>query len=769
MNDGDTTTVRLADLLRHPDDLDKISALKAEFTRKKTAIDSQLKVGLQEQLQLTKAGMDSLSEGQRITNLIKEEMMKIDRLCGEAQNMIKNFPEINAVAEAHRNFLKVEEMKRMIEGFNERVEELEYLVREDDENLEVQPNLLKIHLGLSQLRELRDDAMEQVQKADDRSVEQTLKEHFRRLDDLVEDFDSHVGHACMRLLDSVARDNTEIVVKLAIVVEKEEEYDNRIKELRSAQQEYKDFANHFTSLAVGQKELRGYKDNFLNCIKQVGQGKMDKTDQAFMEDPDRLEKSLKWFFTDLNIVKIGMTNLMPKKWRIFRTYVKIYHQLMCDFLNNKAADQAVTPTHMLAIIHWRDKYHAKMERLGASPSDLQPPAPGGSDSDLVREYRQLIIDKVEQWMNQLNKTDRLAFVERRDSAIEHDDRGYFRTKSLGDMWHMLREQLIVASNADMHSVSEAVTDAMFRALKTRQDMWNSLLTEELEKSSRTGFEPESIQGVQDWLIALANDQMTCILNPDYDGPSLNGAQDPETTPLGYLSAFRRDYESLVSSEYTLSSATKFDAIKEGFTDVGFRCISVFAKLIIAVDFRTVLPDFFTPGWYNRKQLMGQIVSTFEDYLSDYASTMPELLRDILVEEMAKQLLVAYLGCVRNRGAKFRRQDPFDVRLREDVLAVFGFFERYPGSSDAIREQWRVVEGFLGLLECEKVGIVGEVESFLRIHWDARLGWVEAVLRCRDDVDFGTLGEGKTLMKNIRARAAEVRSNGMEATIMAEVA
>ena len=101
----------LAQLLRHPEDLDKIPALKAEFSRKKAAVDGQLRHGLREQLELTQAGMNSITEGQRTVNLIKEEMMKIDKLCAEAQNMIRDFPHINLVAQTHRNFEAVEKMK----------------------------------------------------------------------------------------------------------------------------------------------------------------------------------------------------------------------------------------------------------------------------------------------------------------------------------------------------------------------------------------------------------------------------------------------------------------------------------------------------------------------------------------------------------------------------------------------------------------------------------------------------------------------------------
>ena len=124
----------LAQLLRHPEDLDKIPALKAEFTRKKAAVDGQLRHGLREQLELTQAGMNSITEGQRTVNLIKEEMMKIDKLCAEAQNMIQDFPHINLVAQTHRNFEAVEKMRNDIQTFEARLEQLETLLAEDDED-----------------------------------------------------------------------------------------------------------------------------------------------------------------------------------------------------------------------------------------------------------------------------------------------------------------------------------------------------------------------------------------------------------------------------------------------------------------------------------------------------------------------------------------------------------------------------------------------------------------------------------------------------------
>ena len=159
----DGSTVKLAELLRHPDDLDKISAMKLEYARKKAAVDSQLRSGLKEQLEVTQSGMNGITDGQRTVQLIKEEMMKIDKLCAESQNMIRDFPNINLVSQTHRNFSAVETMRKNLDSFNDRLSQVEVLLRVDDQDQENMPNLLAVHYELTQLRDIRDDAIEQIQ------------------------------------------------------------------------------------------------------------------------------------------------------------------------------------------------------------------------------------------------------------------------------------------------------------------------------------------------------------------------------------------------------------------------------------------------------------------------------------------------------------------------------------------------------------------------------------------------------------------------------
>ena len=747
MADVDTINIQLAELLRHPEDLDKIPALKAEFTRKKVAVDGQLRIGLKEQLEITQSGMSSIGDSQRTVNQIKEEMMKIDKLCAESQNMIRDFPNINVVSQIHRNFLQIETMKSNIETFNDRLKELEQLLLEDESDLENQPNLLNVHHGLTQLRDIRDDAMDQIKKASDTSLEATLQDYFFRLDEVVNIFDEHVGTACINLIPLVQSDNKSMVVRLALIVEEEEKSDMKVKAMQDAQKEYRELASRFKSFKAGPKQLRGYKEKFLKAIEYYAQAQFDTSEEIIMDDLNKLEKSLKWYFNDLNTVKLGMVGLMPKKWKIFRTYTTIYHKLMHDWLIKLVDDEKSTPALILSIIHWSEKYYSKMARFGWSPTDLQPQLLDDRETELVRDWRQLIVNSVDEWMGRMFTTDRKAFLERQPDTLDNDANGYFRTKTLPDMWRMLREQTLVAGNSDRADVTEGVLDEMFRALKRRQNDWQKLIDDECAKYRNPNNDQEGLQVLQDWLLAVANDQISCI------------DDNEETGQLGYLTRFKRDFEPLVTPKYLAHANTELESIRDGYVDLSTHCISAFVLLIFAVDFRSTITEFFTPKWYTEYG-MKRITSTFEDYISDYSEVLHHSILDIFVDELSDTLLVRYLLSVRNKGAKFRRSEPFTDKFKDDVLTAFEFFKKFP-DFDLVKQKWKVVDYLVRLLEADKTGVPKVYEAFKRECWDVQLSWVESVLRSRDDYDRG-------MLSGVKAKAAEIYVERRPETIMSKI-
>jgi hypothetical protein len=768
MNDGtlDDTTSKLAELLKHPDDLDKLPSLRSEFTRKKAAIDGQLKHGLKEQLEITQNGMTSINEGQKIVALIKEEMMKIDKLCTEAQTMIEDFPEINRMSIMQRNFAAVESVKASIDTFAQQLASLEQLLREDDEDLQNQPNLLAIHSGLTTLRDVRDSAMEQVKGSADGSsglelIENlplesgsTLRDLFAKLDDVVEWFDEHIGQACLNLIGLVQAGNNGLVVRLALVIEEEEKKDRQTKALQDAQREFQDVASRLQNINVRQRDLRGYKKKFLQAVELSAQAQFGAVRETFDEDSDKLEKACRWFFNDLNTVKLGMQTLMPKKWKIYKTYVKIYHTLMHDFLVERLDDDGIGPGQMLAILNWVEKYYSKMKKLEVNTEELKPHVIDERESDLVRDYRNLITRAVEEWMDRMAAADRKTFLSRTDDSLDHDADNQLHTKSLGDMWTMLREQLSVAQSSQRPDVVEGVIDAMMTALKGRQQMWEQLVTEDFRKieASPDPTQLEGINALQDWLVAIANDQITII------------DDNPETGTVSFLTRFRSDYEPLVTPAYLVTSQSEHDNLGYAYVDLATHCMHLFASVIFATDIKPVLSEFFTPTWYSKVPgTMASITTTFEDYLKDFTSVLHPVLRDVIVEELSDALLVRYLGCAKNKNVKFRRQDPFTDKIRDDIVTVFNFFNQFGATFDLVKDKWRAVNAFENLLSADKGA--GVLEAFTRMkgqYWDVQIGWVEAVLRSRDDFD-------RAMLSAVKAKAAELSlERGTEATVMSKV-
>jgi exocyst complex component 3 len=162
--------------------------------------------------------------------------------------------------------------------------------------------------------------------------------------------------------------------------------------------------------------------------------------------------------------------------------------------------------------------------------------------------------------------------------------------------------------------------------------------------------------------------------------------------------------------------------------------------------------------------MKQMVVTFEEYVGDYKQVIHHSLLDIFVEELADELLIRYLSSVRNKGAKFKRQDPYKDKIFNDIQTAFEFFNSpalSPDVSDTIKQKWKVTQSFLQLIEIEKAGVPEAFAAFKSAYWDLQLSWVEAVLRTRDDFD-------RSLLNAVKARAAQIEVvRGLE-TIMSKV-
>jgi len=597
-------------------------------------------------------------------------------------------------------------------------------------------NLLHIHYALTQLQDFRDDVMEQSAKADN-DVRATLQNHFAPLDSTVELFDERIGLVAMSLIELVRSDNRSLVVRLAKIIEAEERADERVLALREAHDAHQHLAAKFKSITKGPKTARGYKDKFLDCIRVSVQNKFENTKGNFEDDPESLAECLQWYFEDLQTVKHEFPPLFPPKWKIWETMLGIFHNEMHDFLKSHIDGEDLDGASLLSIILWNGQYNKGLKALGIKASDMIPHVIDNRESELLREYSQLITNKMEEWINNIIEDDTKAFVLREEQPIEED--GRWHMASVPTMFTMINQQLNVALDSNKGNVVTSVVDECVRLLKHRQAKWDIVIKDEINKHMRAVTQQEQDdlpEGILEYMVAVANDQIRCA---------------------AYTQEISDRVAPLLSKKYEDVIRNSLDDATNGFVDLATTCLSQIIEIMFN-DLKPIIKQLFTSVWYGGNE-METAITTIHSYVVDVQPSLDEDLFAAFMHQLSEKTCVTYLSGVHNRGAKFRHAEAAN-QIRADVALSFQFLTEYVDRGE-VKGVWTVLEHFLVLICSEKQTLPEKYEIFKDAYWDLPLNWVEAVLKCRED-------KSRDMVDSVKARAG-YPARGQEPTIMSRLA
>lgn len=93
----DAKVAIISAMLKHPDDLSTLIALRQKLIREKTIVDQQLKIGVQNQMEETKEALDILGTTKEQVLGVRSNMKNIDSLCKDAQGLITDYSRIRKV------------------------------------------------------------------------------------------------------------------------------------------------------------------------------------------------------------------------------------------------------------------------------------------------------------------------------------------------------------------------------------------------------------------------------------------------------------------------------------------------------------------------------------------------------------------------------------------------------------------------------------------------------------------------------------------------
>lgn len=677
---GTSTTSMVADYLKSPDDLSKIPALRKKLVKEQSSLSAKLKSGAKEQLEATRDGLLKLQATRKDVATIRESFGEVESLCGDngvetgasGDTSSRSFRVISEVSQIHRNFVQTSTTLDRLLKLPSQIESLAMLLDDLQADLfNPRPDLLALHFHISQLESFRNETM-QFGRSCSLEVRETLQEYFTPLDGLIKGFEGYLMALCSRIMDLVREERGNVVVIVVKIVEKESREDERAAAIRLAKKANLEGAARFQSVIANARIIKLYrpklmesmdisnKELFDECWLRFGASETDR------DVPSNFLDHLDWLYKDLIFVKDEMERLFPKDYNIYRFFVKSYHKHLGALLREKILDTDPEASVLLTLYQFSQEYKKTMTKeLQVAPEWLEPSLLGGKEQSIIDDYLGLITRKIDEWTANLMSDEVREFVSRQNAPDESAD-GLYGLQYASILFQMLNQQIEVAADSGQANILVRATSHACQAMRASQATWLRVLEQEFRKQREAKSAEEVTEGLVEYVIALANDQLK------------SG---------DYAEAFQSKVEAMVSNKYKGQVKETIDEGINGYLDVSKRCTQVLVDLVFS-DLRPALKELFAfPAWYS-EGIMTTIVETIRDYTSDYSERLNPNLFDVLCDDLIDRFLTAYLGALR-RATKLRMPAAGE-KMRADIeecKAVFSAFK----TAEELANKFEVVD------------------------------------------------------------------------------
>lgn len=336
---------------------------------------------------------------------------------------------------------------------------------------------------------------------------------------------------------------------------------------------------------------------------------------------------------------------------------------------------------LLRLAQYTKEYKTTMmKELNVPDEFLQPPLLDGKEQDLLEGYFKLIVQKMDEWSQNLMKTE-LADFKLREQPPEVDADGFYGMQGAVILFQMLNQQVDLALDSNQGSILARVIEEANRVMRDIQTQWTKTLEADFKMQVD---KPDQVPaGLVEYVMALANDQ---IKSADF------------------TEALNLRLEPLVSNKYKTIIADKLNDAMDGYLDVAKKCVQVLIDVVFN-DLKPATKTLLSASWYIDDP-MQQIIETLKDYMvEDYQTHLNPNLFDLLIEDIIDTFLINYLVAVR-RSPKLRIPNAVD-RMRDDINKAFDFFTLYKSRKE-LEPYFDVLESVLTLVSASKMMVFLDV-------------------------------------------------------------
>ena len=267
----------------------------------------------------------------------------------------------------------------------------------------------------------------------------------------------------------------------------------------------KDSAAKFKNMAARARVIKNYRNKIVQCIKDSIREKFKDAHERDRQNPTGFLENLGWMYQDIIRIECDLVKCFPAGWKIYELYIKEYHKTLDETIRRIVSDEPEASA-LLALHAWLKEYKENMKELNIPQEFIQPPLLEGKEQSLIDDYLGVIIKKLDEWSENLMKTEVGAFTQRKD-APELDADGMYGTQGAVILFQMINQQVDLAMESGQGAILARVITDVDRVMRGIQDQWTRVVDSEFKKQVE---KPEEVPGgLVEYCIALANDQVKC--------------------------------------------------------------------------------------------------------------------------------------------------------------------------------------------------------------------------------------------------------------------
>ncbi|KAJ9105565.1 hypothetical protein QFC19_003547 [Naganishia cerealis] len=782
------TPASLAALLQSPADLAKLALIRRKLVKEKAAIDARLNEGVSRQLADTRRGLGALIGAREAVGRVREEVAGLQVLRGTriavdatGETEDEALRKIAQVAKIARNLAQTVDIVTHLRHITSSCAHLSQLLSADlSEPYGERRNLLRIHAELRQLEQFRGEALHMPARGSPAGEKQILEKLFEPLQVLMARFEDALWDVVAEVVEWIRKGRSGVVVRVWKIVEVEGKEDEKAVAIRLVRKvaATSDAATRHRSMQASARTIKNYRHKVMDILTRSIAIKFEDHRARTQGDDVAYLDDLGWIYQDLMVVQDELARLVPADYNIFEFWTRAVHRNVDVGL--KALATSEPEARVLLRMHgWIKEYRTSMKQLGVPQEWMQPPLLDGKQQDLIEDYVLLIVEKIDKWTVNLMHSETQAFTMRQGQP-EVDEQGLYGLSYAVIMFEMMNQQVDLAADSGQGAVLARVVGEGCKVMLGTQNHWAQLLDTEYNRFINPpppNAEGESVVpvGLEDYVMALTNDMLK--------------SADAAEHMLGRL-------EPLVSAKYSSAIATALNSAIDGYLDLAKKCVTVLVGLIFN-DLKSVSKQLFMGAWYHQG-LVESMVATMGDYMADYEARLNPSLRDLLVQDLAVEWLAVYLNALRRVAPRGLKIPLARERMGRDISCVTEFFNQLKPPSTAVPSplpqptednnddddgapansaSQSVAQSSPGTDDLSILTLIHSIlaaspQMIFMDYWafattyGPQLGFIEALLRGRDDLDKQTVTE---VMEGLRRK---VREEGVEEpaepTIMVKV-